>query len=99
MPTIAELKEKLKSKGLPVSGSKAELLKRIRNSTATASIKSKKTKQINFNKINSHPLGRFYISLYFQNPKSTLAQTWVRSQGLTHEDAKHFYKKIKRNKQ
>lgn len=97
MPTIAELKEKLRKLGKPVSGSKAELLSRFTNAKA-ASVKSKKSKkpktQISFNKIQSHPLGVFYITLYFQNPHSKMAQNWIKSQGLSHKDAKHFYNKI-----
>ena len=97
MPTIAELKEKLKKLGKPVSGSKAELLSRLGN-VKIASIKSKQSKKpkipINFNKIQSHPLAIFYITLYFQNPNSKMAKNWIKSQGLSHKDAKHFYNKI-----
>ena len=97
MPTIIELKEKLKSLGKPVSGSKAELMSRLENAKS-ASVKSKMSKkaktQISFNKIQSHPLGIFYITLYFQNPESKMAKNWIKSQGLSHKNAKHFYNKI-----
>ena len=99
MPTITELKSMLKAKGLPVSGSKSELTKRLK-SPRTASVKPKKAVgkklELNFNKLNKHPLGVFYITLYFQNPKSNMAKTWLNTQGIDHATAKHFYNKIRK---
>ena len=93
MPTISELKTALKNKGLPVSGSKTELLKRLQR-TRPASVKHTKKMQLNFNKLDKHPLGIFYITLYFQNPKNSMAKSWLKSQGIDHATAKHFYNKI-----
>lgn len=93
MPTIAELKKELKSRGLPISGSKQILLNRLPKKHKQASVKKGKN-LIGFNKLNSHPLATFYITTYFQKPNSKMAQEWIKSQGLTHSDAKHFYDKI-----
>lgn len=99
MPTISELKTMLKERGLPISGSKPELIERLK-SPRSASVKTKKAVgkklELNFNKLNKHPLGVFYITLYFQNPKSNMAKTWLKTQGIDHATAKHFYNKIRK---
>ena len=97
MATISELKTMLKARGLPVSGTKAELTARLMSSKS-ASIKSKKQAvkkiRLNFEELNKHPLAVFYITLYFQNPKSNMAKNWLKTQGINHATAKHFYDKI-----
>ena len=91
MPTVSQLRNKLRLKGLPISGSKSEFIKRLNES---ASVKGKKKIPVNLNSFNS--LSIFYISLYFQNQNSKMAKEWVKSRGLTHQDAMYIYKKIKK---
>ena len=52
-----------------------------------SSVKSKKELTIN-------SLAIFYISLYFQNPKSEMAKAWIKKSGLSHKEAKQIYTKI-----
>lgn len=97
MTTIAELKEKLKRKGLPVSGLKKDLTERLSGSVSKKSFKAPKIKP-NLNKLHKNSLAIFYISLYFQSKKkSKMAQAWLESKGLSSSDASHIWKKIKKN--
>lgn len=95
MATIAELKEKLAKKGLPTSGKKQVLIDRLAGKKQSVSVKpktkGKKVTTINYNKMATNPMAIFYITTYFQNPKSQMAKNWVKSQGLSHNDAKHFF--------
>lgn len=92
MPTIQELKEKLRSRGLSVSGSKQQLLNRLDTKKKTASVKTKK--KIQLTNLDKNPLAVFYITTYFQKPNSKMAKNWINSQGITKIEAKHFFNKI-----
>ena len=97
MATIYELKEMLRAKGLPVYGSKAQLVARLSETQKqkSSSIKVKKLKStLTYNQMTTNPLAIFYITTYFQNPKSKMAKDWVKSQGLSKSDAKIFYNQI-----
>ena len=107
MPTISELKNKLKSYGLQTSGKKQVLINRLFNHLKTVSVSVKQTKtkakqvtkaktSLNLNTISTNPLAIFYITTYVQKPNSVMAKKWVSDHGLSHTNALNIYKKIKK---
>ena len=86
---VDELKKALKRRKEKVSGTKSELCVRLKQSLKTkisqSSAKvSKHSSSIKFKYINiQDPFFRYYISMYFQCPGSTLALTELGKYGLS----------------
>lgn len=80
--TVQELKDRLRSKGLPVSGTKAVLIERLKSKRArNASTKrqnAKRSKQTKRAKAGPETVDttasefRFYSSMYYQSGKASL---------------------------
>ena len=99
MPTVIELKEKLKSYGLSTSGKKQDLINRLKSVSVSVKQTKSKTKQVtslNLNTISTNPLAIFYISTYVQKPNSVMAKQWVKDHGLSHKNVLSIYKKMKK---
>jgi hypothetical protein len=66
--------------------------------TNVVSPSSSVKKRVDINKMHKNGLSIFYITLYFQDPNSEMAKSWMVSQGLTERDMKHLYNKIMNSK-
>ena len=92
--TKEKLQKLLRKKKLPVTGTKAELIKRLmkrKQPKRPASVPAAKTQKIRANK-TFEAQKRFYLSLLIQNPKSKMAQQWYKDAAITPSEFKAYRK-------